>query len=348
MSAVLKPNEQAERKAYYDMIGKADVAPLWEVLHGLVIKEPKSPCQPAIWKWRQMRPWILESGQLITAEEAERRVLVLENPGVRGKSRITNSLYAGLQLILPGEVARAHRHTQSALRFVLEGKGAYTAVDGERVTMTPGDFIITPSWCWHDHGNPGNEPVVWLDGLDVQIVELLDAQFMERPDEQSQKTRRTEGESLARFGQTMLPVNYKAASKTSPLFWYPYDRSRGALEELKKADDPHAAHGWKLQYVNPANGASAMPTIGTFLQMLPKGFRGKNYRATDGTAFAVKEGTGKVIIGDRTFDYEPKDVFVAPSWVNYRFEASEESVLFSFSDRPVQQALDLWREQETA
>lgn len=348
MSAVLKPNDQAERKAYYDKIGKADVAPLWEVLHGLVIKEPKSPCQPAIWKWRQMRPWILESGQLITAEEAERRVLVLENPGVRGKSRITNSLYAGLQLILPGEVARAHRHTQSALRFVLEGNGAYTAVDGERVTMTPGDFIITPSWCWHDHGNPGNEPVVWLDGLDVQIVELLDAQFMERPDAQSQKTRRSEGESLARFGQTMLPVNYKAASKTSPLFWYPYDRSRGALEELKKADDPHPSHGWKLQYVNPANGASAMPTIGTFLQMLPKGFRGKNYRATDGTAFAVKEGTGKVVIGDRTFDYEPKDVFVAPSWVNYRFETMEESVIFSFSDRPVQQALDLWREQETA
>jgi gentisate 1,2-dioxygenase len=345
MSAVLKPTNQTERKSFYDKIDVANVSPLWEVLHGLVIKEPKSPCVPAIWKWSQMQPWIMESAQLITAEEAERRVLVLENPGVRGKSRITNSLYAGLQLIMPGEVARAHRHTQSALRFVLEGNGAYTAVDGERVTMTPGDFIITPSWSWHDHGNPGNEPVVWLDGLDIQIVELFDAQFMERPDEQKQKTERTEGESLARFGQTMLPLNYKSTSKTSPLFWYPYDRSRAALEELKKADAPHPSHGWKLQYINPINGKSAMPTIGTYLQMLPKGFAGKDYRSTDATAFAVKEGRGKVKIGEKTFDYEPKDVFVVPSWVKYQLHASEETVLFSFSDRPVQQAIDLWREE---
>jgi len=344
MSAVPKPSNAAERKAYYDKISTAHAAPLWEVLHGLVIREPKSRCQPAIWKWRQLEPWILESGALITAEEAERRVLVLENPGVRGQSRITNSLYAGLQLILPGEVARAHRHTQSALRFVLSGHGAYTAVDGERVTMSPGDFIITPSWAWHDHGNPGTEPVVWLDGLDIQIVELLDAQFMERPDTESQSTSRSEGESLARFGHTMLPLEYRAKSRTSPLFWYPYDRSRSVLEELKKADDPHPAHGWKMKYVNPATGGYAMPTIGTFLQMLPAGFRSRPYRATDGTGFAVMEGRGKVTIGSQVFEYEPKDVFVAPSWVKYSFEVAEESVIFSFSDRPVQEALDLWRE----
>jgi gentisate 1,2-dioxygenase len=68
-------------------------------------------------------------------------------------------MYAGLQRVLPGEVAPAHRHTQSALRWVVDGEGAYTAVDGERVTMAPGDFIITPMLTWHDHGNPGDQPV---------------------------------------------------------------------------------------------------------------------------------------------------------------------------------------------
>ena len=126
----------------------------------------------------------MEAGRLISAEEAERRVLVLENPALRGQSCITQSLYAGLQLILPGEVAPAHRHTQSALRLVLDGEGAYTAVDGERTTMRYGDFIITPSWTFHDHGNDGADPVVWLDGLDIPLVRFLDAGFAEKSERQ--------------------------------------------------------------------------------------------------------------------------------------------------------------------
>ena len=349
MAAVLHPAPALapERKAFYDKIDTGSVAPLWEVLHNLVTKEPRTPCVPVLWKWADMRPWLMESGQLISAEEAERRVLVLENPGLRGKASITHSLYAGLQLILPGEVAAAHRHTQSALRFVIEGNGAYTSVDGERVFMSPGDFIITPSWTWHDHGNPGNEPVIWLDGLDVALVELLDAQFMERPDEKSQATKRTAGESFARFGTNMAPLEYQAKSKTSPLFWYPYDRSRQALEELSKVDDPHPSFGWKLQYVNPTTGGFAMPTIGTFLQLLPKGFKGKDYRSTDATAFAVKEGHGTFKCGEKEFKFGPKDVFMVPSWKKYQLHADEECVIFSYSDRPVQKALDLWREEQS-
>src|SRR6267378_2814628 len=177
MSAVLQSSVAANRKAFYDKIDKANVTPLWEVLHGIITATPSTPCKPHLWKWDQMWPWIQEAGRLISAKEAERRVLVLENPGLRGRSSITHSLYAGLQLILPGEVAPQHRHTQSALRFILLGNGAYTAVDGEKVTMSVGDFVITPSWTFHDHGNPSEEPMVWLDGLDVPLVELLDAQF---------------------------------------------------------------------------------------------------------------------------------------------------------------------------
>jgi gentisate 1,2-dioxygenase len=120
-----------------------------------------------------------EAGKLITAKEAERRVLILENPGLRGQSKVTTSLFAGIQMVIPGDVAPAHRHSQSALRFILEGKGAFTAVDGERTVMEPGDFVITPSMTWHDHGNETNEPMFWLDGLDIPMVQFFDASFAE-------------------------------------------------------------------------------------------------------------------------------------------------------------------------
>src|SRR5438094_5249239 len=165
------------RQDLYRRMDKHHTAPLWEVLHALIPDQPVTPCRPALWKYRQLRPYIMDAGKLITAKEAIRRVLVLENPGMRGESCITQSLYAGLQLILPGEIAPSHRHSQSALRFIVEGSGAYTAVDGERTTMYPGDFIITPSWTFPDHGNPGSEPVVWMDGLDIRIVQLFAEQL---------------------------------------------------------------------------------------------------------------------------------------------------------------------------
>src|SRR5947207_11441817 len=188
-----------EREAFYDRIGAYNMAPLWERLHGLVTAQPTTPCQPAIWHYREIRPYLMQSGGLITAQEATRRVLILENPGLKGQTSITHSLFAGMQLILPGEVAPAHRHTQSALRFIIEGKGAYPAVDGERTTMLPGDFVITPSWTWHDHGNPGSEPVVWMDGLDIRIVQLFAAQFHEVYPEEAQPVSAREGASAAPY-----------------------------------------------------------------------------------------------------------------------------------------------------
>jgi gentisate 1,2-dioxygenase len=344
MSAVPQPKVAAERKAFYAKLDKLSSAPLWEVLHDLITPTPNTPCRPHLWMWEQMWPYIQEAGRLITAKEAERRVLVLENPGLRGRSAITHSLYAGLQLILPGEVAPAHRHSQSALRFILYGSGAYTAVDGEKVTMNVGDFVITPSWTFHDHGNPSKEPMVWMDGLDVPIVELLDAQFMEKGSHETQHTDRTEGDNLALFGNTMKPVQYRAKSRTSPLFWYPYERTREALDRMKAGHDVHPCWGYKLQYTNPVTGDWAMPTIGTFMQLLPAGYKGKAYRSTDSTVYAVVEGKGRCLVDGEVLAFGPRDVFVCPSWLPYQLEASDDSVLFSFSDRPVQQALDLWRE----
>src|SRR6478736_7813157 len=199
MASVPKPSVASERQDLYRRMDRHNLAPLWEVLHNLIPNEPATPAKPALWRYRDARPYLMEAGKLITAKEAVRRVLILENPGMRGESCATQSLYAGLQLILPGEIAPSHRHSQSALRFIVEGSGAYTAVDGERTIMKPGDFIITPSWTWHDHGNPGDTPVVWLDGLDIPMIRFFDAGFAENGTARSQQVTRKEGTSLARF-----------------------------------------------------------------------------------------------------------------------------------------------------
>ena len=160
------------RRDFYERIGGLSMAPLWESLHQLVPPQPSPKYVPAAWDYDKVRPFLMESGTLITAKEAVRRVLILENPSMPGSACITPTLYAGLQLILPGEVAPSHRHTQSALRFIVEGEGAYTAVDGERTIMREGDFVITPTWTWHDHGNDSPKPMVWLDGLDIPMVAI--------------------------------------------------------------------------------------------------------------------------------------------------------------------------------
>ncbi|MDJ0949761.1 MAG: gentisate 1,2-dioxygenase [Alphaproteobacteria bacterium] len=333
-----------EREAYYGRISEEHLAPLWEVLAGLVPKEPATKARAHVWHYDKVRPHVMEAGELITAKEAERRVLVLENPGLRGQSRITPTLYAGLQLILPGEIAPSHRHTQSALRFVIEGEGAYTAVDGEKTIMREGDFVITPPWTWHDHGNDSDRPMVWMDGLDVPIVAFLETGFAESYPEESQPLSRPEGDALARYGMGLLPEGYEQRALCSPVFNYPYDRTREALETMRRQDEWDPCHGLRLRYVNPVDGGWAMPTIGTFMQLLPKGFAGAPYRATDATVFSAVEGRGRLVVGDETFEWGPRDVFIAPGWTRYRLEADEDAVVFSFSDRPAQEKLGLWRE----
>jgi len=340
---------RAARRRFYDEIARLHLTPLWEVLHALVPKEPTTPCAPAHWRYADVRPHLMRAGELISAEEAVRRVLILENPALRGQSCITQSLYAGLQLILPGEIAPSHRHTQSALRFIVEGHGAYTAVDGERTTMHPGDFIMTPSWTWHDHGHDAEGPVVWLDGLDIPLIRFLDAGFAENLDQAVQPVLRAEGTTQARWAANMAPLRHDPPhGRTSPIFSYPYARSREALETLARQAAVDAWDGVKLRYVNPQTGGSPMPTMATFLQLLPKGFRSRPSRQTDGAVYCVVEGRGRARIGSGAgrldFEFAPRDLFVVPSWQALELDAIDECVLFSFSDRPVHEALGIWRE----
>jgi gentisate 1,2-dioxygenase len=339
-----KDNVDAIRQGYYDRIGAYDMAPLWEVLKGLVVTEPRSVAAPKVWHYKDVRPLIAEAGELITAKEAERRVLVLENPALRGKSRATNTLFAGLQLIMPGEIAPAHRHSASAIRFVIDGEGAYTAVEGEKTVMQPGDFVITANWAAHDHGNTSKKPMVWLDVLDLPTVNFFESMFAEHLDEEAQSTAREDGDSMARYGSGVLPDGAVASPKQTPIINYPYARTRPILERLKRAGDIDKRHGARVRYANPVTGGWALPTMGAQLALLPKGFKGENYRSTDGTIFVCVEGKGTTKLDDETLEWSPNDVFVVPSWERYAHKATEEAVLFSISDRPVQEALGIWRE----
>jgi gentisate 1,2-dioxygenase len=344
--AFTRPELTDARRQFYERLDRQHASPLWDVLPRIIPASPRPAAVPVLWHYDQMRPLLMEAGRLLSEQEAERRVLILENPGLRGQSKVTGSLYVGLQLILPGEAARCHRHTMSAIRFVIESQGAYTAVDGERTTMHPGDFILTPSWTYHDHGNLGEAPAVWLDGLDIPIVNLFDASFAEHHPDQVQRQTIPEGDSLARYGTNMLPVDFTPSRPASPVFSYPYARTREALDRLARRA-PHPSHGFKLRFVNPASGGYAMPTIGAFMQLLPAGFTGAPYRQTDAEVFLVVEGQGRTTAGETVYDWGPRDIFVVPSWMAARHEARSEAVLFSLSDRPAQQALGFWREQAT-
>ncbi|MBR0706973.1 gentisate 1,2-dioxygenase [Bradyrhizobium liaoningense] len=337
-----------DRSEFYKELDSLNLAPLWEVLKGLVPADPRPVAAPYAWHWTTVRRQLLAAGASISAEEAERRVLVLENPKLKGKSQITDTLYAGLQLILPGEVAPAHRHTQSALRFVLEGAGGYTAVDGERTTMQRGDLILTPFWTWHDHGHDGEGPVIWMDCLDVPLVGFLKTGFREEHAATAQTMSRPEGYSAARYGSGLLPVGQQFGSLTSPVFNYPYSRTREALHRLAQTQeiDPH--FGICLRYVNPVNGDWVMPTLGPSMRLLPEGFSTSGYRSTDSAVFVLLEGEASIEIQDQPpITMHANDVFAMPGWSSYRIQALKgDCVLFSFSDRPVHEKLGLFREEK--
>jgi gentisate 1,2-dioxygenase len=332
-------------------VAAAHAVPLWQFFKQWFCAEPRPGAVPFLWRYADLRPVVMESAAVVSTAEAERRVLVLENPGLTGRHLATDALYAGLQLIMPGEFARAHRHTAAALRFIIEGEDTYTAVAGERCYMRPGDFIVTPSWTWHEHRNESSEPTVWLDVLDVPLMRFLGAGFSEHYREPEYPTAVPPGDSHLRYGRNLRPVGYRRDGGASPVFAYPFDYAYEALDHLRKHSDWDVCHGIKMEYVDPTTGGPAIPTISTFLQLLPKGFTTAPWRATASSVVTVVRGRGHVTIGRdvdaRTFDYEPKDLWAVPSWQPVSVCATEETVLFAASDESVHRKLGVWREQRS-
>lgn len=320
-----------------------NMAPLWEVIRGLAPREPAQTIDPTVWRADTIRANMAVACEAISAADAERRVLVLENTKLRGRSMATNSLYAGIQMILPGETAPSHRHTASALRLILAGEGGYTTVNGERVAMAKGDFIVTPSDTFHDHGAQGTEPVMWLDGLDVPIVQLLNAGFSADDTNARQNLRRPSGDSVARYACGLAPPGYVPNVTATPVFHYPYARTRAALMQLATADEWDAAEALKLRYTDPTTGRSPIATMAAFLQLFHAGFRGETHRQTDAAVACIIEGELRATISGRTHNLYEGDVFVLPGWEWRSFEADNNCILFSFSDRPLQESLGFWR-----
>jgi gentisate 1,2-dioxygenase len=318
---------------------------LWTVLDALVTDTPRSPMVPFAWAYDAIRPMLTVAGSLISAEEAVRRVLILENPALPGQASITRTLYAGLQLLLPGEIAPCHRHSQSALRFVLEGEGAYTAVDGERALMQPFDLVLTSNGRWHDHGNDSDRPMVWLDGLDIPLVNALDASFSETlAGGKQHPVRLSAGDCQARWGGNLKPVRGSSAAETAPLFHYPYAQWRAALDQVAANGDLDPCDGVIMEFANPADGGAIMRTMSAFCQKLPAGFRGSPQRSTDGMIYVGVEGQGTIIADGTALNIGPRDVVVAPAWSRREIQAESDLVLFSYSDRSAQKSLGLWRE----
>ena len=349
MDGIARANDQqVQLQALYAEMQPQSLYPLWEVLAALVTPTPRSAAAAHRWEYGQARDYLLRAGDLISAEQAERRVLILENPGLPGTSAIVPSLYAGLQLILPGEVAPCHRHAQSALRFVLEGDGAFTAVDGEKAIMRPFDLVLTPNWQWHDHGNTSGAPMIWLDGLDIPTVRFYEASFAERLAEPAHSETIPAGDSLRRYGRNLRPLRGSGADRRpadQPLFHYPYTEWRESLLALAAAEAPDPYLGHALEFVNPADGGPIMPTIAAQVRHIPAGFETRPRRSTDGTVWVVVEGRGSARIEGREMPLAERDLIVVPSWQALELRAETPLVLFGFSDRAAQEKLKLYREQ---
>ena len=327
---------------FYEDVKRHNSHPLWLVNRD----EPAPKAVPFMWRWKDSKPLMYRAAQLVPIEQAERRVLVFSNPGLGGRPAATPTLMANLQIINPGEIARTHRHTPSALRVIVEGQGAYTAVDGEKTFMDPGDFVTTPSWSWHDHGNEGVGPMVWLDGLDVPLVNHLDANFFEYHEEQAQPITRPNDISMRLYGSgALVPTWERHKGLHSPIVNYKWERSYEVLKQLASESEGSPYDGICVEYTNPTTGGPAMATIACFAQLHQAGQHTKAHRHTGSTIYQVIQGKGYSVIGGQRFDWEDRDTIIVPSWTFHEHVTEKESAFFVYNDSPVLQPFGLYREE---
>ena len=326
---------------FYEEVKRIHGKPLWQT-EGTA---KKSPTVPYLWRYRDFRPLLFKAAEIVPIELAERRVLVMANPGILHDWQASSTLLANLQIIKPGEVARSHRHSASALRLVIEGTGAYTAVDGEKSYMEPGDFVTTANWTWHDHGNDGDGAMIWLDGLDVPLVQATEASFYEPYGENKYPVTHPDDRSLRLYGAGSLrPTWVQHQAIHSPLINYKFTQTYAALKAMAEQTDGSPHDGVSVEYTNPLTGGPALPTIACFASLLRAGQQTKAHRHTGGTIYHVIQGSGRSIIGGKRFTWDEKDTFVVPSWTYHEHQAAPESVLFSFSDSAALRPLGLYRE----
>lgn len=339
----------ADRAAFVDEVQAFHANPVFITQPGFMPAEPTSAMKPYLWRWADIRPAMMKSAELLPVGQdgADRRLLNLINPGMEPKIGTTHTLTASIQMVLPGEIADAHRHTINALRLIIEGRGASTTVDGEMCDLAPGDVVLTAGWRWHDHRNDGDEPVIWLDGLDLPLTRSLEAVFYEELEEGAQQVL-SSGDSIRRYGVgQILPTWTEWKGMDSPLFSYKWADTRRALDALRDSDaDPF--DGVSLEFRNPTTGGPIGPTMSAGVNLFRAGQHGEEHRHTSSTVYHVIEGDGVTVIGDEEFTWTKGDTFAVPTWAWHRHvntSSSADAVMFNFSDRPLMEKIGLYREQ---
>ncbi|HEU4345055.1 MAG TPA: cupin domain-containing protein [Candidatus Binatia bacterium] len=299
--------------------------------------------KPYLWKWQEIYEGLNWSGKLITTGEAGRRTIQLRNPGL--PAGMTNTIHFSVQLVNPGEIAAAHRHTAAAIRFVLKGsQKAYTVVEGERFPMGEGDLITTPNWTWHDHFNGSDGPIVWLDGLDVRLVTHLGAMIQENFKKDQQPIEKPDDYSSKVFSHAR-PAWIKS-SFVAPPYRYPWAETYANLVALKQSEgDPF--DGILLQYSNPFTGGPTLQTFSCMIQLLRPNEKTRSHRHTSTTVYHGFRGRGVTKVSANNLAWDQGDIFVVPSWQWHSHENStdQDAILFSITDRPATEALGLYREE---
>jgi gentisate 1,2-dioxygenase len=311
--------------------------------------EPRPDVKTVLWRWRDLHPLLKRIGaEVDLVASGPRRTLRLQNPGLAVGT--TNTFWGSIQVILPGEVAGAHRHSANAFRFIMHGSGATTTVEGERYPMSEGDLVLTPSWAWHDHVHCGSEPMIWLDVLDISLMHSMQATFFESYVADTQPVGPVPDRSLRQYGSGLMrpPTPQLApASTINPLLVYSNEMAQAALREAAKLD-PDPIDDVILEYQNPLDGGPAMRTMGMRLQMLRPSVHCKARRHTGSKLYYVMRGEGTTIVEGQKYEWSGGDFLAVAPWSWHEHinrSKSHEAILFQVNDFPTLKALGYYREE---
>jgi gentisate 1,2-dioxygenase len=332
---------------YIQELSDLDLVPLWPFLRGfLPYGKPERKTQPAHWSYETIRPLLMEAGELTPIEKAERRVLVLCNPGHDPEDAlVTPSIYAGLQLIKPGETAPNHKHSPSAVRLVVEGNGGFTTVRGEKLPMEPGDLILTPPHLWHEHGHEGDGPIVWMDALDLPLIYNLEASYSIEGDSQEVRPGPDSSQTLYRRSGVLPYSALDNRDPKFPLLRFPWQEVKAALNDMSRG--VNLGEAVRLAYVNPQTGQECMPVLGFSALMLRPGEEVLLPRRSASGLLKVVEGRGQADIDGQGFDWEQHDIMAVPTHSPVKLanrSNSQPAYLFIVDDAPLHRKLGIYEE----
>ena len=346
-----QPDESAELQQLYAAFQAQHLMPLWTQTNDLMPMAPKPQAVPHVWRWADLYPLAKRAGDLVpVGRGGERRAIGLANPGLGGRAYISPTLWAAIQYLGPRETAPEHRHAQNAFRFVVEGEGVWTVVNGDPVRMSRGDFLLTPGWHFHGHQNSTDHPMAWIDGLDIPFSQHNDVGFFEFGSERVTDyatPQFSRGERLW-CHPGLRPLSALADTVSSPIGAYRWTHTDQALTEqllLEEEGQPatveqgHAA----VRYINPTTGGDVMPTIRAEFHRLREGTVTPARQQVGSSVFQVFEGRATVMLADTEHRLEKGDLFVVPSWIPWSFAAETQFDLFSFSDAPIMERLHFAR-----